>query len=66
MADDTEADTARWNDQVLEGACAVVSQGSIIEEIIGVPFDQGATTKWLAEQLGFRSWRDRLVRGLVG
>lgn len=39
-----------WHDQGSSNACAVVSQGSIIEAITGHSFDQEAATRWLEQQ----------------
>lgn len=47
---DPSADAAHWHYQGPKSACAVVSQGSIIEALTGVPFDQDATTSWLQQQ----------------
>lgn len=49
-----QLDANFWHDQGPEGACAVVAQGSIIEQLTGVPFDQARATAWLAE----RGWYD--------
>jgi hypothetical protein len=45
-----DADAAHWHFQGNEQACAVASQGSIIESLTGVPFDQAAAGQWLQAQ----------------
>ncbi|MCE3555580.1 hypothetical protein LWC33_29565 [Pseudonocardia sp. RS11V-5] len=45
-----DADAVHWHFQGPEEACAVVSQGSIIESLTGVPFDEAAATRWLEQQ----------------
>ena len=49
-AGDASRDDDFWHYQGEERACAVVVQGSIIEAITGIPFDQGETTAWLRAQ----------------
>jgi hypothetical protein len=38
------ADAAHWHEQDGAASCAVVAQGSILEEIRGIPFDEQAAT----------------------
>lgn len=49
-AGDASVSDDHWYSQGNEQACAVVSQGSIIEQITGHPFDLAGSTQWLEQQ----------------